>query len=228
MPCPWARCMRCSRVAVNSAGCASFPSRRCARFPRSRTANGTGSLVMTMQWRLGYHKLLMASQIAAPRLRPFRVRGLRRLGRSRARLGPGDGVQPGRGHPVGDVRIVRLSQAAARAVQLSALGLHRPGGRGCQADSRASRSLQGTIAVRVWRMSTTHCCCMRWLPTNASDLGESRRAPKPPGAQFSFLNKCDRSVLVSCHRLERRSSIFWAANRNLAPGPASSLNRAHQ
>ena len=47
---------------------------------------------------------------------------------------------------------------------------------------------------------------------HASDLGESTRAPKPPGAQVSFLNlnKCDRSVLVSCHRLERRSSIFWA------------------
>ena len=36
-------------------------------------------VMMTMQWRLGYHRLPLAAQAVAPRLRPLRVRRLRRL-----------------------------------------------------------------------------------------------------------------------------------------------------
>ena len=40
---PWRRCTRCSPVAASLAAFASFPKPPCARRPRSKTTNGTGS-----------------------------------------------------------------------------------------------------------------------------------------------------------------------------------------
>jgi CubicO group peptidase (beta-lactamase class C family) len=74
-------------------------------------------IVMTMQWRLGYHRL--------PILHKQFPRGYGHFGfgGSGAFADPGHDLalamvcNRGRGTPIGDLRILRLSQATARAVQ---------------------------------------------------------------------------------------------------------------
>ena len=74
-------------------------------------------LVMTMQWRLGYHKLLMAHKLLPRAYGHFGFGGSGGWADPEHDLALAMVCNRGSGTPVGDVRIVRLSQAAARAVK---------------------------------------------------------------------------------------------------------------
>jgi CubicO group peptidase (beta-lactamase class C family) len=74
-------------------------------------------LVMTMQWRLGYHKLLLAHKLLPRAYGHFGFGGSGGFADPEHDLALAMVCNRGRGTPVGDIRIVRLSQAAARAVK---------------------------------------------------------------------------------------------------------------
>ena len=74
-------------------------------------------LVMTMQWRLGYHKLLMAHKLLPRAYGHFGFGGSGGWADPEHDLALAMVCNRGSGTPVGDVRIVRLTQAAARAVK---------------------------------------------------------------------------------------------------------------
>ena len=74
-------------------------------------------LVMTMQWRLGYHKLLGAYQQLPRAYGHFGFGGSGGFADPEHDLALAMVCSRGRGTPVGDLRLVRLSQAAARAVK---------------------------------------------------------------------------------------------------------------
>jgi len=74
-------------------------------------------LVMTMQWRLGYHKLLMAHKMLPRAYGHFGFGGSGGWADPEHDLALAMVCNRGSGTPIGDVRIVRLTQAAARAVK---------------------------------------------------------------------------------------------------------------
>jgi CubicO group peptidase (beta-lactamase class C family) len=74
-------------------------------------------LVMTMQWRLGYHKLLMAHKLLPRAYGHFGFGGSGGFADPEHDLALAMVCSRGSGTPIGDLRIVRLSQAAARAVK---------------------------------------------------------------------------------------------------------------
>ena len=74
-------------------------------------------LVMTMQWRLGYHKLLLAHKLLPRAYGHFGFAGSGGWADPEHDLALAMVCNRGRGTPVGDLRLVRLSQAAARAVK---------------------------------------------------------------------------------------------------------------
>ena len=74
-------------------------------------------LVMTMQWRLGYHKLLMAHKLLPRAYGHFGFGGSGGWADPEHDLALAMVCNRGQGTPFGDLRILRLSQATARAVQ---------------------------------------------------------------------------------------------------------------
>ena len=74
-------------------------------------------LVTTMQWRLGYHKLLLAHKLLPRAYGHFGFAGSGGWADPEHDLALAMVCNRGRGTPVGDLRLVRLSQAAARAVK---------------------------------------------------------------------------------------------------------------
>ena len=74
-------------------------------------------LAMTMQWRLGYHKLLMAHKLLPRAYGHFGFGGSGGWADPEHDLALAMVCNRGSGTPIGDVRIVRLTQATARAVK---------------------------------------------------------------------------------------------------------------
>jgi len=74
-------------------------------------------LVTAMQWRLGYHKLLLTHKLLPRAYGHFGFAGSGGWADPEHDLALAMVCNRGRGTPVGDLRLVRLTQAAARAVK---------------------------------------------------------------------------------------------------------------
>jgi CubicO group peptidase (beta-lactamase class C family) len=74
-------------------------------------------IVMTMQWRLGYHRLPILHKQFPRGYGHFGFGGSGAFADPEHNLALAMVCNRGRGTPIGDLRILRLSQAAARAIQ---------------------------------------------------------------------------------------------------------------